>query len=168
MGAGGTIEYIGPPENWPNRNKDFSAADNINEESKEQPKGLKSKGPMALDGPKMAMAAKALAIPEDTKETTKRQSGDWGVWLYYGKAIGVFPVLLAVCFVCVSTFTSNFPSKILHCRLWPQTNATLCRTLVAMEHWHINTGSLAVCWHLRTSLVLESRGTSRNALVSLL
>jgi hypothetical protein len=122
MGPGGTVEYIGPPEDWPNRNKDLSATDNIKEESKEQPKGLKPKGFMAQRGAMMAMAAKALSAPEDTKETTKRQSGDWGVWLYYGKTIGFFPVLLAVFFVCVSTFTSNFPSKTPHCCLRPQAN----------------------------------------------
>lgn len=115
MGAGGTVEYIGPPESWPNRNKDFSATDNIKEEGKEPPKEEKPKGPPGLRGPMMAMAAKALAAPEETNETTKRQSGDWGVWVYYGKAMGFFPVLLAVFFVCVATFTSNFPSKIIHC-----------------------------------------------------
>jgi hypothetical protein len=119
MGIGGTVEYIGPPEQWPNRNKDYLTANNINEESSEKPKVANPKRSTATRGPMMAMPAKALATPQDTKETTKRQSGDWGVWFYYGKTIGLLPVLLAVFFVCVSTFTSNFPSKILRCRPRP-------------------------------------------------
>jgi ATP-binding cassette subfamily C (CFTR/MRP) protein 1 len=168
MGVGGTVEYVGPPEQWPNRNKDFSATDNINKKSKEQPKGAKAKELMPTRGPMMAMAAKALTIPEDTKESTKRQSGDFGVWLYYGKAIGVFPVLLAVFFVCVSTFTTNFPSKIFHCRLWLRTDNQICRAVVAMEYRWINAHSSTICWYLLPRLNLESWSTGRNAIVSLL
>jgi hypothetical protein len=168
MGVGGTVEYIGPPEQWPNRNKDFSATDNIKEESKDQPKGIKPKSPTAIGGPMMAMAAvKALATPEDTKETAKRQSGDWGVWLYYGKTIGLFPILLAVFFVCAATFTSNFPSKNFHCRPRPRTNNEFCRTLVAMEHRYIDTTSPAIRRYILSRLSIESWSARRNALVSL-
>jgi hypothetical protein len=119
MGPGGTVAYVGPPQDWPSRNKDFSTTVSIEEQGKEPPKELKPKGPPGMRGPMGPMAAR---IPEETDENTNRQSGDWGVWLYYGKTMGYFSLLLAVFFVCVSTFASNFPSKFRHGHSYPAVN----------------------------------------------
>jgi hypothetical protein len=105
MGPSGIIKYVGPPEPWLNLNQDLSSFNDI--ESEEQP-------------PDAALLKKYLAKRMEAKkpgfpaagesETVKRQTGDFGVWVYYAKAIGGWPLIFAVVSVAVSVFTSNFPS----------------------------------------------------------
>lgn len=99
MGSGGSLQYVGPPEKWLR-----SEAQDI-EASDEPPPSIPTK--------KKRLESKGKPSGVDTTETVKRQTGDWGVWKYYGKSIGAWPMVFALAFVLVSVFTSNFPSKFL-------------------------------------------------------
>jgi hypothetical protein len=63
--------------------------------------------PMSPMSPMSTMAGPAAS----SAETVKRQSGDWGVWVYYAKAIHSLPLILALGFVIISVFCSGFPSE---------------------------------------------------------
>jgi hypothetical protein len=105
MGPGGSLEYIGPPENSPNFTKDTTI-----EEIPGQKK-LTGKEAMMQSMKERFATARPLPSLEPETETTKRQSGDLGVWWYYGKAIGAWPMIVAVAFVMTAVFCNNFPSE---------------------------------------------------------
>jgi hypothetical protein len=46
---------------------------------------------------------------EDQDELVKRKVGDATVWYYYGKSVGIWPVLLLVLFTAIATMGGNFP-----------------------------------------------------------
>jgi hypothetical protein len=103
MGSGGSLQYVGPPEKWLSLRKEIPGLGDI-EASDEPPPSIPKKG-KRLEGGKSKLSG------VDATETIKRQTGDWGVWKYYGKSIGAWPMVFALVFVLVSVFTSNFPSK---------------------------------------------------------
>jgi hypothetical protein len=103
FGPGGSIEYCGPPEQWPNKRPMASEeAEAVEKEAADLIKVKSAKHP-AFQKP----TAKAEVRSEDVK----RQTGDWGVWVYYSKSIGTWPILLALVFVVIAVFCQNFPSK---------------------------------------------------------
>jgi hypothetical protein len=106
MGSGGSLKYVGAPEKWLSLRNDAPGLGDI-EASEEAPPS----NPMKEKMKKRLEAGKSKVSGVDTTETIKRQTGDWGVWKYYGKSIGALPMLAALVFVLVSVFTSNFPSK---------------------------------------------------------
>jgi ATP-binding cassette subfamily C (CFTR/MRP) protein 1 len=106
MGAGGSLEYIGPPENSPNFSMDMTIDQEIG-----QSKELTGKEAMIAALKERFADKRPLPPLTPETETTKRQSGDWGVWWYYGKAIGAWPLIFAVIFVMTAVFANNFPSK---------------------------------------------------------
>ena len=102
MGSGGSLQYVGPPEKWLSlrtETPDIEASD--------EPPSIPMKQKMG----RRLESGKSKVSGVDTTETVKRQTGDWGVWKYYGKSIGAWPMVFALVFVLVSVFTSNFPSK---------------------------------------------------------
>jgi hypothetical protein len=105
MGSGGSLKYIGAPEKWLSL-KDAPGLGDI-EASDDSPPS----NPMKEKMKRRHEAGKGKVSGVDATETIKRQTGDWGVWKYYGKSIGALPMLVALVFVLVSVFTSNFPSK---------------------------------------------------------
>jgi hypothetical protein len=139
MGNGGTINYMGPPDEWLSLNREKSAEI---EASDEQPPKLPKMGKMGKMGMMGMMGrpdmGKVTGPGEDSTETVKRQAGDWGVWLYYGKAIGLFPILAAVACVIASVFTSNFPSE---CDKYNPISSELDNLILAELWLQWNTGS---------------------------
>jgi hypothetical protein len=104
MGSGGSLNYIGAPEEWLRLHREASGEI---EASDEPSSNASIPGKMG----KMQEFGKALVAADQSTETVKRQVGDWGVWVYYGKAIGILSILAAVACVIVTVFTSNFPSE---------------------------------------------------------
>jgi hypothetical protein len=104
MGPGGSLKYVGSPEKWLTQ-KNAPGLGDIEASDDPPPNPMKAKMKKRLE------AGKGKVSGVDTTETIKRQTGDWGVWKYYGKSIGALPMLVALVFVLVSVFTSNFPSK---------------------------------------------------------
>jgi hypothetical protein len=109
MGSGGSLKYVGPPEKWLSLKEEISFLEDIEASDEKSPRAF-TRG---KSGKKPETALTKLPAV-DTTETIKRQTGDFGVWLYYGKAIGAWPLILALIFVLVSVFTSNFPSRFTH------------------------------------------------------
>jgi ABC-type multidrug transport system fused ATPase/permease subunit len=107
MGPSGLIKYVGPPEQWLNENQDMSALTEI--ESARDPPPTSS---MIEKYKAMRSGRKTLLPAAGESETVKRQTGDFGVWVYYARAIGAWPLIFALVSVAVSVFTSNFPSKL--------------------------------------------------------
>jgi hypothetical protein len=103
FGPGGSIEYYGPPDQWPNKRP---LVPEEAEAVEETPKDL-----VKVKSAKQPGLKKPVAAAEVRSEDVKRQTGDWGVWVYYCKSIGIWPILLAVVFVIISVFCVNFPSK---------------------------------------------------------
>src|ERR1700748_2212490 len=104
MGNGGSLNYIGAPEEWLSLHREASGEIITSDEPSS------SATVPGKEGKKPEFGKAILAVDQST-ETVKRQIGDWGVWVYYAKAIGLLSILAAVACVIVTVFTSNFPSE---------------------------------------------------------
>jgi hypothetical protein len=102
------LKYSGSPASWPDANQHNSTKEDIDDIPDSTPSDLST----STDEKKQPVAfTKPMPPKEDMSETVKRQVGDWGVWLYYGKAIGVLPILLLTFYCSTATVGSNFPRK---------------------------------------------------------
>ncbi|KAF2427512.1 ABC transporter [Tothia fuscella] len=107
MGPGGTVEYCGPPDKWPS--KRVTTEDETKKESEDKATDL-----IKVQSVRKMEYRKDKAQVEVRSEDVKRQTGDFGVWVYYSKSMGWMPIVLALVFMITSVFCINFPSKLLH------------------------------------------------------
>jgi hypothetical protein len=107
LGPEFTVKYSGSPANRP----DFTKDDHQEEEIDESLDFVSANDLTSIEEEKKkpTVSEKPLALNEDINETVKRQVGDWGVWVYYGKAIGIFPIILLLLYCSIATFASQFP-----------------------------------------------------------
>jgi ATP-binding cassette subfamily C (CFTR/MRP) protein 1 len=128
MGDLGTIEYIGSPQSW-SRIKE-SGADNLNadddlsgpEKIHNEPQGPE---PATAKSDIMGKTQKSATLnlsaapsPKNNpkEDALKRQTGDMGTWVYYGRSIGILPIVLTFTIILILVFSTNFP------KLWIQWN----------------------------------------------
>jgi hypothetical protein len=106
LGPDFTLKYSGTPANWSDFTKDDHQGEDINDildfTSADNSTSTEEKK-------KHTMSKKPLTPKEDLNETMKRQVGDWGVWIYYGKSIGILPVFLLLLYCSITTFSNQFP-----------------------------------------------------------
>lgn len=104
LDASGSLAYSGPSANWISSNEDIAKGqdEQVPEESSTVFKleGLESDTKQADSGPR---------VPNDI-ETVKRQTGDFGVWKYYGRSISWLPILTTAICIAINVFGNNFQS----------------------------------------------------------
>jgi hypothetical protein len=106
LGPDFILKYLGTPANWPGVTKDDHQGEDIDEITDP----TSANDSTSTEEKKMhAVSEKLLALKEDLNETVKRQVGDWGVWIYYGKSIGILPVILLLLYCSITTFSNQFP-----------------------------------------------------------
>jgi hypothetical protein len=157
MGSGGSLKYIGAPEKWLSL-KDAPGLGDIAASDDSPPSN-----PMKEKMKRRLEAGKGKVSGVDATETIKRQTGDWGVWKYYGKSIGAFPMLVALVFVLVSVFTSNFPSK---SSSGPATRFNRRRTLAAMEYRDGDAPDSTLYWNIFLRIDSQRFIHGRNTIVT--
>lgn len=133
FGAGGTVEFCGPVHERPGQEDNTldtersSVQDVLNVESddvEDVPGNPQSKSTVTAK-PVSAGTAKIRA------EETKRQTGDWHDWVYYGRAVGVSSLVIGLLLVAISIFTINFPSRLITA---PRHQITIANILT-LELW---------------------------------
>ncbi|KAF2396774.1 P-loop containing nucleoside triphosphate hydrolase protein [Trichodelitschia bisporula] len=107
----GSMTYTGPPGNWTSQNEDIKKGQD--EDVADTPIAehtLKPEDFEEDDG------KEHMAMFDENVDNIKRQTGDVGVWLYYGKSFGIVVTLVLIVFGAITVFTTNFQ------RLWLQWN----------------------------------------------
>jgi hypothetical protein len=100
----GALTYSGPPGKWVSDNEEISRGQDL-----EAPDAEEFPNPELYEGDAANQVLKPRA--EDDPETVKRQRGDMGVWIYYGKAIGGWAIIVLFFCIAVNVFGNNFQSK---------------------------------------------------------
>jgi hypothetical protein len=100
----GALTYSGPPARWISDNKEISK-----DQDMELPEVEEAPNPETFEGDAANQVLKPRA--EDDPETIKRQKGDMGVWIYYGKAIGGWSIIVLFFCIAINVFGNNFQSK---------------------------------------------------------
>jgi hypothetical protein len=126
LDAQGSTSYSGAPANYISANEEIAKSQD--EELPEQP----PTNPEAFEGdaPRQDLKPKA----EDPVDTIKRQKGDMAVWTYYGKAIGLWSIL--ICFFCiaVNVFGNNFQSRSRDISIVEHKTNLVNRIVATVEH----------------------------------
>jgi len=106
MNEDGSVDYEGPSAHWISKNKDLAKGQD--EEAPETPSSVLDPSVFEQDtSPKPTKPGF-----EEEIDSIKRQNGDMGVWLYYGRSIGFLSILfLAIC-ICITVFSNNFQSEL--------------------------------------------------------
>jgi hypothetical protein len=100
----GASTYSGPPAKWISGDEEVSKGQDL-----EPPDVEEFPNPEMYEGDAANQVLKPRA--EDDPETVKRQRGDMGVWIYYGKAIGGWAIIVLFFCIAVNVFGNNFQSK---------------------------------------------------------
>lgn len=110
LGPSGSLAYSGPSATWIASNDDVSIGQDA--ELPEAP--MRVLKPEDFEGD--ATPRDPLAADKDDVETTKRQKGDLGIWMYYARSIGWVPIIGTMICIAINTFGNNFQ------KLWLQWN----------------------------------------------
>jgi hypothetical protein len=101
----GALTYCGPPKGWMSQDEEVAKG-----QDEELPEVEEAPNPEIFEGDADHQDLKPRA--EDDPETIKRQKGDMGVWIYYGKSIGGWPIIVLFICIAVNVFGNNFQSKL--------------------------------------------------------
>jgi hypothetical protein len=99
----GASTYSGPPAQWISSNEEIAKGQDV-----ELPDIVEAPNPEIFEGDAANQVLKPRA--EDDPETIKRQKGDMGVWIYYGKSIGGWAIIVLFFCIAVNVFGNNFQS----------------------------------------------------------
>jgi hypothetical protein len=103
----GQPEYFGPPSGYSRLNFDL---DNENPESMSY--SPISDSSTAQDNVTTPEGSKSNSKVENNPDV-KRQTGDITTWLYYARAVGIWPLMLLAFFIVVTSLGVNFPKLLL-------------------------------------------------------
>jgi hypothetical protein len=107
----GAMTYSGPPAKWIADNEEVSRSQDV-----ELPEIEEAPNPEIFEGDAANQVLKPRA--EDDPETIKRQRGDMGVWVYYGKSIGGWAIIVLFFCIAVNVFGNNFQSTFCTIFVW--------------------------------------------------
>jgi hypothetical protein len=98
----GSMVFCGPYDNWSEKQggTQIRLADS-------QPSDSLILGVAADDNSSLA----SVDIPQKKQDAAQRQSGDYTVWSYYAKSIGMFPLIVAAIFTAAAAVSFHFQSE---------------------------------------------------------